>query len=414
MNTDNNIDNFDFNTYQENAIRSLKEGKPLSGKDGVITPLIKMLLEKALEGELEAHLQYPKNAKTKSGNTRNGKSKKTLKTSYGSFDLETPRDRESTFEPQIIQKRQVTLNEEIDNKIISLYGLGNSYDDIRNHLQELYGVNISSATMTKVTDKILPLIKEWQTRTLDNVYPIIYMDAIYFKVRENGKVIKKAVYIVLGINMDGKKDVLGFYIGENESSKFWLSVLTELSNRGVKDILIICIDNLKGFKEAINSIYPDTEVQLCVIHQIRNSLKYISYKDYKAFLNDLKNVYKSSTKEQAEVELLSLEKNWCNKYPIVIKSWLHNWDELSNYFKYSEEIRRLIYTTNIIEGLNRQIRKYTKTKGSFINDASLIKQIYLAIQNISKKWIQPFPHWKLTLSQLAIIFEGRLELDLKY
>lgn len=414
MNTDNSYDDFDFETFKKNAIKSLKEGKSLSGKDGIITPLIKMLLEKALEGELDAHLEYPRNKKSKNGNTRNGKTKKIVKSNYGEFELETPRDRDASFEPKIVEKRQIILNEEIENKIISLYGLGNSYNDIKKHIEELYGINISASTMTKITDKILPMITEWQSRPLDNVYPVIYMDAIYYKVKEDGKIINKAVYIVLGINMEGKKEVLGFYIGSNESSKFWLSVLTDISNRGVKDILIVCIDNLKGFKDAISSVYPNTEVQLCVIHQIRNSLKYISYKDYKPFLKDLKRVYKALSKEEAELELCSLEKAWSDKYPIVINSWISNWSELSTYFKYTEKIRRLIYTTNIIEGLNRQLRKYTKTKGSFVNDVSLMKQIYLSIKNIEKNWTQPISGWKLTLSQLSIIFKGRLDLDLKY
>lgn len=412
QNEDVQLNNFDFSSFEKEAIEKLKTGKPLSGEDGVFTPLIKRILEKALEGELETHLGYPKNGKSNGTNNRNGYKSKTIKSTLGNFELSTPRDRENTFEPQIVQKRQTYLPEDLETKIVSLYGSGMSSRDIINHFQEMYGIELSRNMITTITDKIIPEIEEWRNRPLDTVYPIIFMDAIHYKIKEDNQVVKKAVYAIIGITMSGKKEVIGLYINESEGAKFWLSVLTELSNRGVKDILIACIDNLKGFSEAIASIYPDTEVQLCVIHQIRNSLKYISWKDYKAFLKDLKRVYQADTKEIAESELAKLDEIWSKKYPIVMKSWHNNWDLLSNYFKYPKEIRKIIYTTNVIEGFNRQLRKVTKTKGAFPSEMALMKLLYLAIQNIIKKWTMPYHSWGLILSQLSIFFENRLDLEL--
>lgn len=391
---------FDF----QEALKSLQEGQSLLGKEGILTPLIKNLTEAALEGEIDSHLGHEI-----AENRRNGKSKKRIKSLNGDFELSTPRDRSGSFSPQLVKKHQTTLTDEIEQKIIALYGLGMSYKDISAHLQEMYGLEISNGTLAAVTDKILQTVKEWQARPLESIYPILWLDAIHYKVRENGRVVSKAVYTILGVNLEGKKEVLGLYLSENEGANFWLTVLTDLSNRGVEDILIACIDGLKGFAEAIESIFPKAEIQLCIVHQIRNSLKYIGSKDQKAFMADLKRVYKAANKELAAVELDRLEETWDEKYPIVIRSWQNNWERLSQYFKYPEDIRRIIYTTNTIEAVHRQFRKLTKTKGAFPNENSLLKLLYLGIQNASKKWTMPIHNWSLTISQLAIFFEGRLD-----
>jgi len=391
---------FDFQT----ALKAIQKGKPLLGKEGVLTPLIKNLTEAALEGELDSHL-----AQEIAANRRNGKGKKTVKSLNGSFELNTPRDRAGTFSPQLVKKHQTTLNDELEQKIIALYGLGMSYKDISAHLQEMYGLEVSTGTLAAVTDKIIHTVKEWQARPLESIYPIVWLDAIHYKIRENGKVITKAVYTILGVNLEGRKEVLGLYISEHEGANFWLQVLTDLSNRGVTDILIACVDGLKGFPEAIESIFPKTEVQLCVVHQIRNSLKYVGSKNQKEFMADLKRVYKASNKELAAIELDNLEDKWNDKYPIVVRSWRNNWERLTHYFKYPEDIRRIIYTTNTIEAVHRQFRKLTKTKGAFPNQDSLLKLLYMGIQNASKKWTMPIQNWSLTISQLAIFFEGRLD-----
>lgn len=395
---------FDF----QEALKAIQSGKPLLGKEGILTPLIKNLTEAALEGELDSHL-----AKEVTANRRNGRSKKTMKSLNGSFELNTPRDRDGTFSPQLVKKHQTTISTEIEDKIIALYGLGMSYKDIAAHLQEMYGLDVSTGTLSAITDKIIQTVKEWQARPLESIYPIVWLDAIHYKIRENGKVASKAVYTILGVNLEGRKEVMGLYISENEGANFWLQVLTDLSNRGVSDILIACVDGLKGFPEAIESIFPQAEVQLCVVHQIRNSLKYVGSKNQKEFMADLKRVYKAATKDLAESELDSLEKKWVDKYPIVIKSWRNNWERISQYFKYPEAIRRIIYTTNTIEAVHRQFRKLTKTKGAFPNKESLLKLLYMGIQNASKKWTMPIQNWSLTISQLAIFFEGRLDKELK-
>lgn len=394
---------FDFQA----ALKAIQRGEPLLGKEGILTPLIKKLAEAALEGELDSHL-----SQEIVRNRRNGKSKKTIKSLNGNFELNTPRDRAGNFSPQLVKKHQTTLNDEIEHKIIALYGLGMSYQDISLHLQEMYGLEISTGTLSAVTDKIIHTVKEWQARPLESIYPIVWLDAIHYKIRENGKVHGKAVYTILGVNLEGRKEVLGLYISENEGANFWLQVLTDLSNRGVTDILIACIDGLKGFPEAIETIFPETEVQLCIVHQIRNSLKYVGSKNQKEFMVDLKRVYKASNKDLAEQELDTLADKWNDKYPIVIKSWRNNWERLSQYFKYPEDIRRIIYTTNTIEAVHRQFRKLTKTKGAFPNQDSLLKLLYLGIQNASKKWTMPIQNWSLTISQLAIFFEGRLDKEL--
>ena len=391
---------FDFNE----ALKAIQSGQAISGKDGVLAPLIKQLTEAALEAELESHL-----ADDVVPNRKNGKSGKSIKTSEGKIDLDTPRDRAGTFEPQIIQKHQTSVSDEIESKILSMYGRGLSYSDIREHVEEMYGISVSTAAISAITDKIIDTVKAWQQRPLDSHYPFVWLDAIHYKVRAQGHYQSRAVYTVLGLNLTGRKEVLGLYLADSEGANFWLGVLTDLQNRGVQDILIASVDGLTGFPEAIQAIFPKTEVQLCVVHQIRNSLRYVGSKHQKAFLVDLKRVYQAMNKEAAESALDELEKIWGDKYPIVIQSWRKKWDNLSVYFRYPEPIRKVIYTTNSIEAVHRQFRKLTKTKGGFPNDNSLLKLLYLGIQNASKKWTMPIQNWNLTLSQLAIFFEGRLD-----
>jgi len=404
-------------SFKRSAIEKIYQGKPLTGKNGIFSDMIKEIPETALSEELNQHLEQEKKESEQGfnndfDNRRNGYNSKTLKTRESAFTLDAPRDRNGSFEPEIIKKGQTVLTDELDNKIIALYGLGMGYRDISSHMEEIYGIEISKSSITAITDKILPKIKEWQNRPLDEIYPIIFLDAMHFKCSENNTVVSKAFYTVLGVNQEGRKDVLGLYLSESEGANFWLSVLTDLQNRGVKDILIACIDGLKGFPDAINSIFPKTEIQLCIIHQIRNSLKYIASKNQKEFMTDLKEVYRANSKEFAEEKLLDLEKKWGQKYPIVLKSWNNNWHNLSGYFKYPAEIRKIIYTTNAVEGLHRQIRKVTKTKGSFTSQTALEKLIYLAIQNISKKWNMPVQNWSLIIGKLDIFFTDRLKLDL--
>ncbi len=403
------MDRKDLEGIEEKALQQLKSGKSLFGKDGAFAPLLKSFIEKALEAEMEEHLN---DAERSQGNKRNGKGKKTIKSSAGSFQIETPQDRHSSFEPELIKKRQTILAESLEEKIIGLYGLGMSYRDISRHIKEMYDTEISHTVLSQITDKIIPEIKAWQNRSLEEVYPIIWLDAIHFKVKEDGKVTHKALYNILGINKAGHKEILGIYISETEGANFWLQVLTDLNNRGVKDILIASIDNLKGFAEAIRSVYPKTEIQSCIVHQIRNSLKFIASKDQKEFMRELKKVYRADTKTTAETALESLADKWGKKYPVVIDSWRKNWDKLSTYFEYTAPIRKLIYTTNPIEGYHRQIRKITKTKGAFSSEMALLKLVYLATMRIQEKWTSPIPNWGLTIQQLAIRFEGRINLGL--
>ena len=403
------MDRKELEGIEEKALQQFKSGKSLFGKDGAFAPLLKNFIEKALEAEMEEHLSDEERSK---GNKRNGKGRKTIKSSAGSFEIETPQDRHSSFEPELIKKRQTILAESLEEKIIGLYGLGVSYRDISRHIKEMYDTEISHTVLSQITDKIIPEIKAWQNRPLEAVYPIIWLDAIHFKVKEEGKVNHKALYNILGINKTGHKEILGIYISESEGANFWLQVLTDLNNRGVEDILIASIDNLKGFAEAIRSVYPKTEIQSCIVHQIRNSLKFIASKDQKEFMRDLKKVYRADTKTTAELELESLADKWGKKYPVVIDSWRKNWDKLSTYFDYTAPIRKLIYTTNPIEGYHRQIRKVTKTKGAFSNEMALLKLVYLATMRIQEKWTSPIPNWGPTIQQLAIRFEGRINLGL--
>lgn len=397
---------------KEKALRQFKNGEPLFGRGGAFAPMLKEFLEEALEAEMEGHLSSDESGR-EVGNKRNGKGRKTVKSSHGEVEIETPQDRHSSFQPQIIEKRQRILADNLEKQIIAMYGLGNSLRDIQSHISEMYDTEISTHVLSEITDRIVPKVKQWQSRPLEPVYCIVWLDAMHFKVREEGKVKHKALYNVLGINKEGKKEILGMYISESEGANFWLQVLTDLENRGVKDILIACTDNLTGFTEAIHSVFPKADIQLCVVHQIRNSLKYVASKEQKVFMKDLKLVYQADTKDQAETALLDLEEKWGKKYPVVIRSWNDNWDRLSTYFEYSPSIRRLIYTTNTVEGFHRQVRKVTKSKGAFTSDMALMKLVYLVTRRIEKKWTSPLQNWGLTVQQLAIRFEGRLELDLK-
>lgn len=398
---------FDYEEFKKSFASRFKESKSLLGKDGALTPLIKEFLEEALAGELEEHIES-----SEEPNRKNGKLPKSLKTNFGKVEIQTPRDRNGTFEPEIIAKRQRTLGLDLDRQILALYARGSSLGDISDHLQEMYGIDVSPATISRVTDKIIPLIQEWRSRPLEAVYPFVWLDAIHYKVRHEGRVISRAVYCVIGLNQEGYKDLLGMYIGENEGAKFWLQVLTDLQNRGVEDIFIACMDNLNGFADAVQSIFPNTEVQLCVVHQVRNSIKYLSYKDVKPFLKDLKQVYQATTKELAEKNLSQLEATWGSLYPKVMESWHRNWDKLSAYFKYNKQIRRIIYTTNIIEGFHRQLRTITKSKGAFTSEDALMKLLFLAQENICAKWNRPVHNWNQTLAQLSIIFGERMKLNL--
>jgi len=388
----------------EEFARQIKEGKGLSGKDGALTPLIKQLTEMTLQAELESHL-----AQDLTRNRKNGYTSKTMKTEHGAFELETPRDRNGSFEPEIIKKNQTHMSDEIEKKMLSLFSLGSSYSQIIDHIQDMYGVSFSKPAITAVTDKLIPMLQEWKKRPLESIYPFVYLDAIHYKVREEGHYVSKAFYTVLGVNIEGKKEILGLYLNESEGAKFWLQVLTDLQNRGVEDILIASVDGLKGFPEAINAVFPHTEVQLCIVHQIRNSLKYVASKNQKQFASELKTVYQANTKEEAEEALDRLEEKWGKKYPIVFESWRGKWENLTHYFKYSKEIRRIIYTTNIIESVHRQFRTLTKTKGAFPTDNSLLKLLFAGIRNAEKKWTMPIRNWSLTISQLNIHFRDRLK-----
>lgn len=394
---------FNFN----DAVQQLLSGKNINGKDGILAPLVKQLVEAALEAELDSHITQDVFSGNK--NRKNGKTSKTIKSTSGTFELETPRDRAGSFEPQIVKKNQTTISNEIEERILSMYGLGLSYKDIIKHIEEIYQIELSTATISAITDKIIDKVKAWQSRPLESIYPFVWLDAIHYKIKDGGKYVTKAVYTVLGMGIDGKKDILGLYLSQSEGANFWLSVLTDLNNRGLEDILIASVDGLKGFPEAIKTIFPQTEVQLCVVHQIRNSLKYVASKDQKEFMRDLKLVYQATTKELAEDELLKLDDKWGKKYPIVLQSWQNKWENLSYYFKYPTAIRKIMYTTNIIESVHRQFRKLTKTKGSFPNENSLLKLLYMGIGNAKEKWTQPVHNWSLTISQLAIFFEGRLD-----
>lgn len=394
---------FDYGEFEAEALKALKGGKPLEGKDGVLAPLIKRLLEAGLNGEMDAHLSGAKGT-----NRRNGRSSKQVKTAFGRLEVETPRDRQGTFEPQLLAKRQTVLGEALDHKVISLYGRGMSYSEICGHLEELYGLTVSPSTLSIITDRIVEEVKAWQNRPLESVYPFVWMDAIHYKVKEDGAIKTKAVYCLIGVNREGIKDLLGLYISENEGARFWLNVLAEVRNRGVRDIIIACIDGLKGFAEAIEAVFPATEVQLCVVHQVRNTTRHVASRDIRELLADLKGVYDSATEERARMELGLFGEKWGGKYPATLKSWLSNWERLACYFRYPKEIRRMVYTTNIIESFHAQLRKVTKSKRVFSSDMALLKLLYLVQGNLSRGWTGPISGWKQTLAQMNILFQERM------
>ncbi len=388
-----------------------KDCKSVEDVHDLIKDLFKRTLQEILESEISDHLGYEKHdvVGNNTGNSRNGYSSKTIKTSLGQTELKIPRDRNGDFEPHIIKKYEKNASE-LEEQIIAMYAKGMSTRDIEAHMKDIYGVDISAELVSKITDKILPMVTEWQSRPLDRVYPIVFLDAVHFRVRKDSRIISKAAYSVLGIDINGQKDILGIWIGENESASFWLSVCNDLKNRGVEDILIVSKDGLSGFSDAINSVFPRTSIQLCVIHQIRNSMKYVSYKEQKEVMIDLKKVYQALTLEEAEYAFEVFKEKWGKKHPVVIRSWENNWQELTTYFNYPYGIRRLIYTTNTVEAYHRQLRKVTKTKTAFPTDDSLRKMIYLATQDITKKWTMPVQNWAECISQFAIQFGDRLKL----
>lgn len=396
---------FDFEAFVRRAGEQLRSGKPLTGSDGVFTPLLKQIIEASLEGELDDHLRSTRKPQK---NRRNGYAQKNIQSSLGGFDIFSPRDRNSTFEPQTITKRQRVISEDMDKKIIGLYGLGMSYSDIQQHLKEIYGFEISDGTITAITDRIVPAIKEWQHRPLESVYPVIWLDAMHFKVREDGVVKAKAIYSILAVTVDGQKEVIGIYFGDSEASSFWRSVLNELKMRGVKDICIACIDNLKGFAEAIEDAFPGTQVQLCLVHQMRNSMKYLAWKDLRACITDLKKVYRAVNADMALHYLDEAQSRWGGKYAIIFKSWRNNWDRLVTFFDYTPAIRRIIYTTNPIESYHRMVRKVTKTKGAFASENAIVKQIYLATINANTKWQGQMFGWPQVRTELINYFGERI------
>ena len=404
--------NFDYNS----EIKKCKTIDDVLGKNGLVQWLVKDVLENILEAEMDEHLgrdKYQRQSNIEPGerNYRNGYSQKNLRSSFGDVDLDIPRDRKSEFEPQIVKKYETVCNE-LDKKIISLYAKGMTTSDIQAEIEDLYGITISPSMVSKITDKVIATATEWQNRMLDKIYPIVYLDAMYFKVRSNGKIVNKAVYICLGYTMEGYKDILGLWVDEAEGAKFWLGICNDLKNRGVKEILIACMDGLKGLPQAIQTVFPSANIQTCIVHQIRNSIKYIASKDKKSFMKDLKEVYKAPTEELALAQLDKLKETWGNSYGMVIDSWYNNWNNLSTFFDFSPRIRKMIYTTNALEGFNRQVRKYTKSRTIFPTDESLNKCVYLATMEIMEKWTQPVPNWGATLAELTLFFTEELKDEL--
>lgn len=405
MTKDKSIDN----ELIDNLLKNYKKPEDLIGENGLLKQLTKQLLERAMAAEMTEHVGYDKHdvLGNNSGNSRNGKSAKTIKGTFGELALETPRDRNGTFEPQIIEKHQTRFTG-FDKNILSLYSRGLSTREIQQHLEEIYGVEVTAGLISSVTDEVLDEVKTWQNRQLDEVYPIMYLDAIQFKVRDNGHVKNKAIYLAIGVNMEGYKEVLGLWIAQTEGAKFWLQVVTELKNRGVTDIFIACVDGLKGFPEAIESVFPQTEVQLCIVHLVRHSLNYVGWKQRKEVARDLKLIYTAATDTEAEQRLADFSLKWDAKFPMIAKSWRANWTRVIPFFAHPPEIRKVIYTTNAIESLNMSLRKVTKARGSFPNDEAVSKLLYLALRNIAKKWTMPLHAWKDALNRFAIIYENRL------
>ena len=404
--------NFDYNS----EVKKCKIIDDVLGKNALVKRLVKDVLENILEAEMDEHLgrdkyQRQSDIEPSERNYRNGYSQKNLRSSFGTVDLDIPRDRKSEFEPQIVKKYETVCNE-LDKKIISLYAKGMTTSDIQAEIEDLYGITISPSMVSKITDKVIATATEWQNRMLDKIYPIVYLDAMYFKVRSNGKIVNKAVYICLGYTMEGYKDILGLWVDEAEGAKFWLGICNDLKNRGVKEILIACMDGLKGLPQAIQTVFPSANIQTCIVHQIRNSIKYIASKDKKSFMKDLKEVYKAATEELALAQLDKLKETWGNSYGMVIDSWYNNWNNLSTFFDFSPRIRKIIYTTNALEGFNRQVRKYTKSRTIFPTDESLNKCVYLATMEIMEKWTQPVPNWGATLAELTLFFTEELKDEL--
>ena len=397
---------------KEQLRQIIKENDLKSAGDvyALLKDSFKELLQELLEAELDVSMGYDKNNKgdIDIDNKRNGYSPKTVKSEFGEFQLDIPRDRKGEFEPEIVPKYCRDISG-IEDKVISLYARGMTTRDIAAELQELYGINVSAEKVSKITDRILPDIKEWQSRPLEPIYPFVFMDAIHYKMREDGRILNRDAYVILGVDLEGNKDILSITIGANESSKFWLGMLNDLKNRGVRDVLFFCVDGLSGFREAIEAVYPNAQVQRCIIHMLRNSFKYVSYKDLKSFASDFKAIYKAPSEEAALKELEDVKEKWGRKYPFAISNWESNWDVIRPFFEFSDDIRRIMYTTNIIEGVNRQFRKVTKTKSVFPNDSSLEKMLYLASQNVMQKWKMRYRNWDLVLSQLTILYKDRMK-----
>lgn len=407
MKKENSTHAFDFKAFEQAALAGLQNGQTLMGKDGIFTPLLKHFLETSLEAELDQHLT--KDVEQATVNRRNGLSKKTVKSGMGEFELLTPRDRQSSFEPQLVAKRQVVLTEQLEEKILSMYGRGMSYSDINGHLEELYGYRLSTGELSHITDKIVPILREWQQRPLEGMYVALWLDAQFYKIRQDGKVITKALYSVIGLNLEGKKEVLGIYLAETEGAKFWLSVLQDLKQRGVEDVLFACVDGLKGFPDAINMVFPKALVQLCVVHMVRYAIRPVADKDAKAFMKDLKAVYQAPDLATAEDNLRQFEQNWSKIYPQSVATWTNNWLHIATFFDFSFNIRKIIYTTNTIESYHRQLRKMTKTKAAFTSDNALFKIAFLAIQNMHKVWDKKTFNWKAIFNELLFTFEDRIK-----
>lgn len=400
------------NELIDNLLKDYKKPEDLIGENGLLKQLTKQLLERAMAAELTEHVGYEKHdvAGRNSGNSRNGKSAKTLKGTFGTLPIEVPRDRNGTFEPQIIEKHQTRFTG-FDDQIISLYARGLSTREIQQHLEEIYQVEVSPALISSVTDEVIEEVKAWQNRPLEAVYPFLYLDALQFKVRDGAHVRNKAIYVAIGVGLNGLKEVLGLWVAQTEGAKFWLQVMTELKNRGVNDIFIACVDGLKGFPEAIETVFPKTEVQLCIVHLVRYSLNFVGWKQRKEVARDLKLIYSSATEAEAEQRLAEFAAKWDEKFPTIARSWRANWPRVIPFFAHPPEIRRVIYTTNVIESLNMSLRKVTKARSSFPNDEAVLKLLYLALRNIAKKWTMPVHDWKAALNRFAIVYENRMPIE---
>lgn len=393
----------------DSLLGEYKKPEDIIGENGLLKQLTKAILERALNAELTEHLGYEKHAAAgrNSGNSRNGTTPKMLKGDFGEITLETPRDRNGSFEPQIVGKGQTRFTG-FDDKIVSLYARGMSTREIQGHLQDIYGVEVSPALISSVTEAVLEEVKVWQSRPLDPVYPILYLDALYVKIREGGHIQNRAVYVVMGVNLEGNKEVLGLWSGQTEGAKFWLQVLTELKNRGVRDVFIACVDGLKGFPQAVEAVFPQAQVQLCIVHLVRSSLNYVSWKQRKQVAKDLRPIYQAATAEDAYLKREEFAEKWDRMYPTITQIWRRNWEQITPFFAYPREIRKVIYTTNAVESLNMSLRKVIKTRGSFPNEEAAIKLLYLALEHVARKWTRPLADWKAALNQFAILMEGRV------